>query len=231
MSYFVLFFITISLAISCGRNVSNFSATTSIINDGKDTIVKVDPQNNGIFQNIYRLTMDGIFIGTAFSIGSRSELFTNAHVILLWNYKCNQGRCPELIASNSFRSLTISKLMMSDKRLDIAVIQYEESGFDHIKMKLSHELNTVVDDEIIVVGFDEYGLVKSTGKVRGSNYSSTNKPSFHYDADTLSGMSGSPVFNMKMELVGIHFGNPRSGVLNRAIPITSPSKISTYPTF
>ncbi|MBY5806083.1 serine protease [Rhizobium leguminosarum bv. viciae] len=59
------------------------------------------------------------------------------------------------------------------------------------------------------------------GKSLGVN---ENGSRFRYDADTLPGSSGSPVFNQKLELVAIHHaGDPRSEIraeYNQGVPIS-----------
>src|SRR5262249_48596347 len=92
---------------------------------------------------------------------------------------------------------------------DVALLQLERSSVNYVAAKLGDSDSSDVGDEIFVVGAP-YGISRTltAGHVSGRrelNKGSTNLPVefLQTDAAINTGNSGSPLFNMKGEVIGI----------------------------
>lgn len=183
------------------------------------------------YRNVFRLLLDNDQLGVGVVVNPESkQILVSLHVALLWERNCKRyKKCPKLTAINSNNDLNIpnvfdSPIIIKDYKHDLAVLVFKvkRSIRPMITLEMKRDSLPEVGEEVSIVSFipDDGSMVLSPGKVMGTNYESRRKPSFGHDADTLPGMSGSPVFNSVGELIGIHFGRPRGDRFNKAIPIS-----------
>ena len=174
--------------------------------------------------NIFSLNVNGKKLATGFILSKdATHLITNAHVALGWKMLRRKDPSLALIGENSLNALQVTKIVTIDKKLDFALLEFrwqtQPKDLQNMILNVSR-LPEVGTAAYLLTNVKNSGrLMKSVGDIVGQNYIEKKKPSFHYLADTIPGMSGSPVFNMQDELVGIHFGIPRGSEYNRVIPI------------
>ena len=174
--------------------------------------------------NIFSLSVYGKKLATGFILSNNSTyLITNAHVALGWKMLRRMNPSLALIGENRLNTLQVTKIITVDKKLDFALLEFrwqtQPKDLQNMILNISR-LPEVGTAAYLLTNVKNSGrLVKSVGDIVGQNYLEKKKPSFHHLADTIPGMSGSPVFSMQKELVGIHFGTPKGSDYNRAIPI------------
>lgn len=176
--------------------------------------------NHKYKNNIFYIKLGKEVLATGFILSKESNyIITNAHVALTAR---GLGKLDELYAENTYGQMRIKDIIVVDKDLDFAMLRFE-----FIKEE-ADELNTIniysgtapnINDIVQIIGYvsREHDFVISNGIVIRTDYSRKRKPCFLYNADTDPGMSGSPVFNTKNELIGLHYGSPEQGQ-NNAIP-------------
>lgn len=224
-SFLTLFFI---LLYSCRHTPSNSSIKEILSKEGPSWHLISDKKPHQYTQNIFAISFRNKIRGSGFVLGKNKNLIiTNAHVVILWKEMCKTN-CPMLLGLNSFNAIEITKFYKTpefdgiDKELDLAILQFNwlEKKKELVDIPLKKEI-PLIEEKISLLGFAslESDFVLSKGKVQTLNFKDTKKPYFSYNADTVPGMSGSPVFNELNELVGIHFGHPKGAKYNRAIPI------------
>jgi len=110
----------------------------------------------------------------------------------------------------------------SPSNLDYALLRLAAPITDWKPIRVSANVGLPAVDFPILIVQHPAGTPQALalGKSLGAN---ENGSRFRYDADTLGGSSGSPVFNQKLELVALHHaGDPRSEIraaYNQGIPI------------
>lgn len=208
---------------SCGSH-DNKHSTRSIIGDEKPSwkiIDDADAKIQELNKNVFKLTTDGEIIGTGFYYNG--SIVTNAHVALRWKMQCQYFTCDDLVVENDYFEGVVSEVVTISKPLD-----HSKLRVDWKKIQPSSLFRYPVDenlpetgDEVYLIGYNHEirKFVVSQGIVKNAKYNLIFKPFFAYDADTLPGMSGSPVINSNYEIIGIHFGIPNGAGFNRAIPV------------
>lgn len=214
-------FVAVScISVACGNQESADSGTNTIIG-GPEADWTVIEQSLPIRQNVFRIEVDGKFLGTGFVIGPESKrLTTAAHVAGRIKYcKAFYGDCTSIRAIGSAGEMELGSVVVFDKKLDFSQVEFSWKRKDAtpVTMAVSEEIPT--SGPISLAGFlDDGSLVRSPGKLNGAAISRSEKPSLMYDADSLPGMSGSPVFDGNGVLVALHWGNCDDGTCNQAIP-------------
>lgn len=221
-----LLFLTIFM-VSCGTRPQEKSSIRAIIGDSLPNWRTVDIDSKFPVHNVYSISNGKRHIATGFILKNDSKYFiTNAHVALKWKIECRRYGCPDIIARNQSNEIQIININSSiiDMNLDISFVEFKwvsrNNDLATIPIAKSSATNYFdMGNLIYVLGFSvsEFSFVYSEGLVLSHNFDDIKKPSFHYDADTEPGMSGSPVFNSEDKLIGIHYGTKRN--VNRAIPI------------
>lgn len=223
MKFQLLVVILHILTSGCGSTPSNYRLQEKL-SKGAPTWHVLDTTNESrkaLAESIYSLSLDGKHLGTGVMVGS-SVLLTNAHVALNWKIKCLYLGCKQLLAQNHLNSFTVLEASVIDKTLDSAFLTLETKGEnERIKFINPSYIPPQVGESIYTIGYlvEIESFVVSMGKIKNKNFQKTYKPYLGYNADSVPGMSGSPVFNSNDELIGLHFGKPQRSKYNRAIPI------------
>lgn len=179
--------------------------------------------NSHIYKNnIFHITTNinkGTSIATGFVLDDKSPyIITNAHVALMAR---GLNAIDSMFAENSNGRIKIKRIALVSKELDFALLEFEwiSKKINLEKFKIVEGEMPYKDEAVYVLGFapGENSFIISKGAITATEYSREKKPCFKYNADTEAGMSGSPVFNSKNELIGLHYGSPEQGT-NNAIP-------------
>ncbi len=219
-----LVFLLLLLIASCGYHSPQTASTKAIIGDPIPNWQVLESNSHLQTDSIYFIENANEQVANGLILHSDSKyLITNAHVALKWKIECRRTGCPKIIAKNEHSEAKVINFssMIIDLKLDTAFVEFiwnkkkkSLAPLSITKEAINHE------DKIYLIGYSysEQQFVYSEGKILGDNLRETRKPSIHYDADTEPGMSGSPVFNEKGELIALHFGYKNG--LNRAIPFS-----------
>lgn len=220
-----LLLITVAILSSCGQ--PNKSKLDQIHGNQDVPSWAIVPKNNMHkyhTYNVFSLNINGKKMAIGFVLGKDSlHLITNAHVALGWVMLRRMDSSLALTGANKLNKLQVTKIVTIDKTLDFALLEFrwvdQPKSLQNMLISLDR-LPDVGDSTYLLTHEVKSGLIlRSSGDIIGNNYLDKRKPSFHYTADTLPGMSGSPLFNSIGELIGMHFGMPSESKFNRAIPI------------
>ena len=165
--------------------------------------------------HFFGINRAGTSSGTGFIVDTeRGWIVTNRHVVPEYAAQV------EVIFHNG--STHLAKRVYYDLTHDFAVLQYKakEVKTDLKPVKLGSFFNLKLGDPVVLIGnndAEEYslkkGLVINLEKNKGDRHSLTLQTSF----DRAGGSSGSPVWNAKGEVIGIHFKG--SDVTSFELPI------------
>lgn len=222
----IILFISIMLFSSCGDpNISKLQQIIGDPNNADWITVPKDDLPNYPSANIFSLSINDKRLAAGFILSKNTtHLITNAHVALGWKMMQRIDPTSQVIGTNQFNSIAIKKIIIVDKKLDFALLEFRWDKKPIGVADMAINLNGLPEDHegiyMLTNAIPHDVLLKSAGSVVYNNFNANNKPSFHYTADTLPGMSGSPVFNNNDELVGLHFGKPKGSEYNWAIPIS-----------
>lgn len=220
----------------CGHATNKSKLKRILSSNGPQWEVITTNSQHRYSPNIMALFYRGKIRGSGFIPASGLRLLiTNAHVALPWKEMC-RIKCPKFIGINTDNAIEITgfykteQFTGTDRDFDLAIFKFKwiEKKRDIEDMTFAPRA-PLIGEHIHLIGFTyfESDFVISRGVVTGENLYATYKPSFHYNADTENLNSGSPVFNIYDQLVGIHFGSPVKNGFNRAVSI--PLIKMTYP--
>ncbi|MBF0360654.1 MAG: trypsin-like peptidase domain-containing protein [Oligoflexia bacterium] len=178
-----------------------------------------------ILKNIFFIQSQGEYIGTAFIIDPESgEIITNAHVaVLIKQCKTLKIDCNGFVAKNKYHEIKLVAVNRFDRNLDFASIKYQSTDDLSKELIKMDYVPFFMGSKVHTVGFaSPEKLVMATGDITGQDVIRKFKPAFYHNCDTIPGMSGSPIFNDKWELVGLHFSGytDRNPDKNMATPLT-----------
>ncbi len=160
--------------------------------------------------------------GTGFVISSTGLIVTNFHVV-------DGSAAMTATFAEDERTIKIIGLVAVDEEKDIAIIQAEGSAFVPLVLGESETLRT--GDDIIVVGSPEgLSAALSTGVVAAKRENGLaddgNSGELRVTSWTLQitatvapGSSGSPIMNMRGEVVGVVVGKTRGEALHFGVKI------------
>lgn len=151
--------------------------------------------NNSPSQKLVNLKLSKLRTGTAFFVSKTGHALTNYHVI---------DGCEEIRLQGSDKPL---KLMSSDKANDIALVTTNSDTTKYAPL-VSNPSKIRQGDEIAVFGFPLNSLLSSGGNLTPGVISATtgignNTNQIQITAPIQPGSSGSPVLNLRGEVIGI----------------------------
>ena len=204
MKVYCLMAVLIANAVGCGAASPSGTAVTT------DPSVPWVVMEQGL-ENVFAVTLGDKIIGNGFLI-KQGILITNAHVALAGEYCRLTGEmCGDLrIYNNAFTA-------------DLPDTPASQSLFlDYAAYHLETEISSTetcgpprMGELINVVGHLEDGvLISSKGRVTTLEPNRSKKPSIGYTANTVPGLSGSPVYSGTC-VVGLHWGTENG--FNKAI--------------
>ncbi len=218
LNLIVIFILCILALVGCGKQKSSLQA----ILGEKPNWVGISKTDSPLIKNLFQIQFQNKTLGMGFFYSSDSRiLITNAHVAVIINLLC-RSKCNEVKISGHSGELGVIEVQSLDKDLDVAFIKvkWTRKLEAPLTLKIGKQLPSK-GVSMTILSFLPEGkeLIRSSGQVMETSYSRGEKPYFSYNADTLPGMSGSPVFNDHNELMGLHFGYLKVSKSNRAIPI------------
>ncbi len=224
-----LFLVTLTMIalLHCGQPMNPSIKSEIKITTGKGLgIKKVNPSFSPMTKNIVKIRMGKSLLGNGIILpGENTWILTSAHVYHMYTTFCDQSNfCPNLVGSTiNGTLLKIREPMQTphsfiDLEMDIALImlsssqQLDSIPFEKIKTSTGNPAEIIT-----VIGFHpkQKRFVESSGHL----FQWENDINFLHSADTLSQMSGSPIFNQRGELIGIHDGAKKRLQLNRGVSI------------
>ncbi len=163
----------------------------------------VPPEMEELFRHFFKQPGGGFqpreaqSLGSGFIISEDGYILTNHHVV---------NGADEIIVKLKDRRQLVAKLIGSDERTDIALLQVEANGLPIVKKGSSKQLQ--VGEWVLAIGspfgFEQSvtsGIVSAKGRsLPGGNYI----PFIQTDVAINPGNSGGPLFNMKGEVVGVN---------------------------
>lgn len=207
-----LFWLIPLLITAAGCSSDHVESTSSeIIGGGPDWV------DHDYHQAVLGLYLGTRHVGNGFLIGNR--VVTNSHVAAAFKY-CLPSRfdCDLRFARTGSITMKLNTVVATDPYLDFALITVDELPDDLRGLIPNFDQNVVVGTPVYILGnIGSSDFVRSDGIVTGHDYERSKKPSFFHTADTIPGMSGSPVFSDDDELIGLHWG--AKGGANQAIPM------------
>lgn len=195
---FILILIALTLQVGCGH--SNKSKLNAIVDQNKEW---KEVYSNKYAANVYLIRNKDQILGNGFVIGEKDQyLITNSHVAVVVKY-CKALRIDcQFTAENKNGVLNLTKKIKIDRINDVAHIQFDKSNknLDHVDIKRA---NISKAHKIYLLAMiDSQTLIQSSGEI--FKIGQPQVMLFQHNANTIKGMSGSPIFNDKYELVGIH---------------------------
>ena len=163
----------------------------------------VPPEMEELFRHFFKQPGEGVqprdakSLGSGFIISENGYILTNHHVV---------KDADEIVVKLKDRRQLVAKLIGSDERTDIALLQVEAKGLPVVKKGSSKQLQ--VGEWVLAIGspfgFEQSvtsGIVSAKGRsLPGGNY----VPFIQTDVAINPGNSGGPLFNMKGEVVGVN---------------------------
>lgn len=164
----------------------------------------VPPQMEEFFRHFFRGAPGGDYqpresrsLGSGFIISSDGYILTNHHVV---------KNADEIVVKLKDRRQLVAKLIGSDERTDIALLQVEAKNLPIVKIGSPEQLQ--VGEWVLAIGtpfgFEQSvtsGIVSAKGRsLPRGNY----VPFIQTDVAINPGNSGGPLFNMKGEVVGVN---------------------------
>jgi len=191
-----------------GGAVVNISTTQKApellkLPEGQQMPKGVPPEMEELFRHFFKQPGGGFqprdakSLGSGFIISEDGYILTNHHVV---------KDATEIIVKLKDRRQLVAKLIGSDERTDIALLQVEAKGLPIVKKGSSKQLQ--VGEWVLAIGspfgFEQSvtsGIVSAKGRsLPGGNYI----PFIQTDVAINPGNSGGPLFNMKGEVVGVN---------------------------
>ncbi len=191
-----------------GGAVVNISTTQKApellkLPEGQKMPKGVPPEMEELFRHFFKQPGGGFqprdakSLGSGFIISEDGYILTNHHVV---------KDAAEIIVKLKDRRQLVAKLIGSDERTDIALLQVEAKGLPIVKKGSSKQLQ--VGEWVLAIGspfgFEQSvtsGIVSAKGRsLPGGNYI----PFIQTDVAINPGNSGGPLFNMKGEVVGVN---------------------------
>ncbi len=163
----------------------------------------VPPQMEELFKHFFNnpdrghQRRDSKSLGSGFIISSDGYILTNHHVV---------KDADEIVVKLKDRRQLVAKLIGSDKRTDIALLQVQAKNLPTVKIGSPKHLK--VGEWVLAIGspfgFEQSvtsGIVSAKGRsLPGGNY----VPFIQTDVAINPGNSGGPLFNMEGEVVGVN---------------------------
>lgn len=201
-------------SLSCGVKAPPLSHVKKILGD-EPQWNQLNPDETDPF--VFKILLDDLFIGNGFLF--KNHIITNNHVASALRFCFSKDiDCKNWIAKNHYTEIKINKILVSDTYIDIAILEIESNCFNNAKEITANSKQLSLGEKVVLKGFSsDENFVEAFGEITGIEYDRKIKPSFHHTSDTLPGMSGSPIFNNKGEIIGIHWGSGED--FNQAIPI------------
>ncbi len=171
--------------------------------DGQQMPEGVPPQMEEFFRHFFRQPgrdfqpRESKSLGSGFIISADGYILTNHHVV---------RNAAEIVVKLKDRRQLVAKLIGSDERTDIALLQVEAKDLPVVKIGSPEQLQ--VGEWVLAIGtpfgFEQSvtsGIVSAKRRsLPGGNY----VPFIQTDVAINPGNSGGPLFNMKGEVVGIN---------------------------
>ncbi len=154
--------------------------------------------------------------GTGFFI-SKNEFVTNFHIID--HLTQDNIKSSHLIQEGHSRTLKIKQIKHLSAQHDLAVLEIEGEVNDYLN--ISEEIPQP-DEDLFLIGYPDgqFSVIKKISNILLSRNESSY--SFFSDHSTLSGASGSPLLNLKGEVVGVlHASNVNLVNATKAIHLKS----------
>lgn len=201
-------FLVMILLIHASCGYYNKGNLRSVVNKSVDMI---ELEEHLYSSNIYIIKNKDQILGNGFVISNKSNrLYTNSHVAVIIKY-CGILKIDcDFVAENKFNKLLILQHMELDKKHDLAHIQFKKLIYQSPHVDIKRGSIDSPSKIYVLAMLDSSKLIRSEGFI----HQQVNEGSlFYHNANTVKGMSGSPIFNEKSELIGIH----KSGSIEKKV--------------
>ncbi len=104
---------------------------------------------------------------------------------------------------NNYAATKVMKLQQHKSQTNLALVQFD-SPYTHPIATLGSSDDALIGTDIYVSGYFQTLHTKKQEFIKGRIVGRSNEKLLYYNAQTSSGMSGSPVFNARAQVIGIH---------------------------
>lgn len=179
--------VMVLILVSLGSATAQGLAWPTVVSSAKPAVVWVLAK-----------TTDGISSGSGVIVSSDGLILTANHVI--------DGATEVTVVLEESRKYQ-AMVVRTDTASDVAILRISASGLRWLVLGNSDSLN--YEEEVRVLGYPlpghGVGYVAVAGRIQGFRVRDGVRL-FQHDAPTEAGLSGGPVVNARMEVVGIHLG-------------------------
>jgi len=208
---------------SCGVSPSQEAQTKTILNGRMHPQWTNIQENEELFygSNIFQIFAGSVYVGTGFIMNAtQGNLITNSHVATSLKY-CSMFKlpCENFQAKNAWNTLSLKDIKVNDSSLDFATFSFDivsqKKAFQKIEVQYSLEDTTKIH---LVSLTHSQKMILSQGEVLSLHENERMRPHLKYNADTVPGMSGSPIFNASTNLLmALHFAGSEDASHNKGI--------------